>query len=837
MKQFVILIFALMMGLLLSAAVIPNAGSRYYLLQTATLSAKVIGATNLGEAVIQDAGFNSAQHFEFIPVAGKTDTYFLRNDAGMYLINSEDLPYLTEYWDTALPGYGEWMLEGSSLSAVKLKSVTSAYLGSDNYKSGSFVLCDKASNHESTGFRLVPATSMTQNLLIDGGFENAVVEGAPLGVWINNNNRTFGNDNPTALNYRSRIINNGYQSVGNSAFMARFYGDENSYTRVSYQLTNLTKGATYQFMYKYKQGNSNASDATVSTYASLVANDLPANSFSNVFVSTPPSTTATTQTPGNATLTFFAPSAECFVVWEKNPAAAAGRNWLFYIDDMMLVKTADASPQIYTDATPFSFSNTNRTSSMKVTGVMLADSIRITAPAGITVTPSVLAADASLATIIVKYTGVNQVSGNIELRSGNFSRQISVTAVYNAGLRTMFDSEIYYIQQRTGGKVLAKRTDNTIGLKYADAGDLSQQYRFIGIPGAENPQTYVIANAENKFLKVAANNTIGLTTQAGDAERWFVQGQSDTLVYISRAIDAAWAISADSVFDNSLVYANKTVAHANAAFVLQKMSDVLSSNYMFDPDFEYSPLDGGPLGTWIPNNDPLQFGGFGFSRVQGYNGWQSSGNKTMYLRFLGDGSSYNSISQKLFNLTPGATYRLDLQYKCQSTSSTSLVNIYAATAANAPRSSAIGGFYSSTQVASGNLATQPAQSTSLTFVAPLRSVWIVFAKNTTGTNYNFFLDNLRLTETIPSSVSIVADVLDAHAYVSNKTLFVDFEDRTGEVLQAALFGLQGQLIFSGQFQPVPGLNEIREELNLSPGLYVLRLSQGGKVKSVRLIVQ
>jgi len=836
MKQFVSLIFALLMGLLLSAAVIPDAGSRYYLLQTATLSAKVIGATDLGEAVIQDAAFSSAQQFEFIPVAGKTNTYFLRNGAGMYLINSEDLPYLTEYWDTALPGYGEWMLEGSSLSAVKLKSVTSAYLGSDNYKTGSIVLCDKASNHESTGFRLVTTTSMTQNLLIDGGFENAVVEGAPLGLWINNSNRIFGNDNPTALNYRSRIISNGYQSAGNNAFLARFYGDENSYTRVSYQLNNLTKGAIYRFTYKYKQGNSNASDATINTYATVNPNDASVNAFSNVFVSTPPSTTAITQVPGTATLTFFAPSTECFVVWEKNPVTAAGRNWLFYIDDMMLVKTADASPQIYTEAALFSFSNTNRTSSMKVTGVMLTDSIQITAPAGIIVTPSVLAADASLSTISVRYTGVNQVSGIIELKSGDFSRQISVTAVNNAGLRTLIDSDIYYIQQRTSGKVLAKRSDNSIGLKYADAGDLSQQFRFIGIPDTGIPQTYIIANAENQFMKVAANNTIGLTTQAGDAERWVVQGQSDSLVYITRAIDAAWVLSTDSVFENSLIYANRSVAQANAAFVLQKMSNVLSSVYMFDPDFEYSPLDGGPLGTWIPNNDPLQFGGFGFSRVQGYNGWQSSGNKAMYLRFLGDGSSYNSISHKLFNLTPGATYRLDLQYKCQSTSNTSLVNIFAATTANAPRSSAIGGFHTTTTVAASNLASQPAQSTSLTFVAPLRSVWIVFAKNTTSTNYNFFIDNLKLTETIPSSVSQITEVIDAHAYVSNNTLFVDFEDRTGEHIQATLFGLQGQLIFSKHFQPVPGLNEIREELNLNTGLYVLRLSQGKKLKSVRLIV-
>lgn len=837
MKQFVSIFIALTVSLFLNAAIIPDAGSRYYLLQTATLSAKVIGATDFGEAVIQDAGFGAAQQFEFIPVAGKSNTYFLRNGAGMYLMNSEDLPNLTEFRDVALPGFGEWILEGSSLSAVKLKSLTSAYLGSDNYKAGSYVLCDKTSAQESTGFKLVPAASMTQNLLIDGGFENAMVEGSPLGVWINNNNRIFGNDNQSAQNFRSRIVSNGYQSVGNNAFIARFYGDENSYTRVSYQLSNLIKGATYRFTYKYKQGNANASDATVNTYATLIPNEVSANAFSNVFVSAPPSTTAATQTPGTATITFFAPATDCYVVWEKNPAAASGRNWLFYIDDMMLQKTADATQQIYTETNLFSFNNTNRASSMKITGVMLTDSIRISAPAGITVSPAVLAPDASLATVTVRYTGVNQVSGHIELKSGAVSRQISVTAVYAAGLRTLFDSDVYYLQQRTGGKVLSRRTDNTIGLKYADAGDLSQQLRFSGIPGAENPQTYIIANAENQFLKVAANNTIVLTTQASEAEKWLVQGQSDTLVYIARAIDAAWVMGADSVFDNSIVYANKTIGLAHAAFVLQKISNVLRSPHMFDPDFEFSPLDGGPLGTWIPNNDPLQFGGFGFSRVQGYNGWQSSGFKAMYLRFLGDASSYNSISKKLFNLTPGAAYRLDFQYKCQSTSSTSLVNVYAATTPNAARTTAIGGIFTSTTVAASNLATQPAQSSSLTFVAPTRSVWIVFAKNTIATNFNFYLDNLKLTETIPSSISETSDWADVHAYIQNKTLFIDFEESAGERIQATLFGLQGQLIFSKQYQPVQGMHEIRENVNVCSGFYVLRITQGNKVKNLRLIVK
>ena len=836
MKKIVTFFLVLLWQILPLLAFVPEQGTSYYILQTATRSAKVFGATSFGEAVIQDAGQHVYQHFEFIPVVGKSNTYFLKNGVGDYLINSEDIPSLTEFFPEPYPGYGEWVLEGTSPGNIRLRALLGDYLGTADFNSGSYLFCDRKIDDVSITLALIPVATMMNKGMVDQSFENATTEGAPLGVWINNNNRILGNDSPTAQNFRSRVVSNGFQSVGNKAFGARFYGDENSYTRISHQLTNLNKGATYRFTHKYKQGNTNNADAFVNTYVTMIPNDVKANAISNVQASVPPSTTATSQAPGTVSVTFFAPADACFVVWEKNPNAASGRNWIYYIDDMELVELVAPVAQIHTETTSFTFTNQNRTSSMLITGVLLTDSIRISAPNGIKVTPSVISPDASMQEISVNFTGVTAVSGNVVLTSGDFSKSIPVTATYNGGLRTVNQQETYYLQQRTSGKVLGVRAvDQSVGLKYADADDLSQQLRFVQNKPDTDPHSFHIINGNNRYLSLSSSGSMYFTESVALADAWAFQGLSDTLVYVTRYDDAAFVMGSDSLFENNLIRGDRTIAQTNTAFILQKNSEVLSATYMFDPDFEFSPFDGGPMGTWIPDNDPLQFGGFGYSRVIGFNNWQSSGQKAFYLRFLGDGASYNAISQKLFNLVPGATYRLDLQYKCQSTSTTSLVNIYAATTANAALSSAIGGVHTTTNVAASNLATQPAQSASLTFVAPARSVWIVYRKNTTSTNYNFYLDNLKLTETIPSSVDQVNAQLPFHAFIAEGRIRVHFENNSTEPIEIRIFNAQGQIIQQNTYELNHGFNEIESGVVNASGLYLVRIRQGSRVNTVKIV--
>ena len=838
----IFVVFLTVFALQLNAAnVIPTGGVKYYLLQTATKSGKVIGTSVFNESVITTAENTTSQQFEFIPVSGKTDTYYLKNAAGFYLVNSIDVLSLTEYSDVVNGANCEWVLTGTTLASVRLKINSSGYLATTDIIDGSYLYCDKTVTDALGSFKLIPATSMVQNNLIDPGFENAIVEGTPIGTWINNADRILGNDDATTLNYRSRIVSNGYQSADNNSFLLRYYNDANSYTKISNKLTGLTQGATYKFTFKYKQGNVNTADATMSAYATAVANDVPINALGTIFTTTAPTSTATTQTAQSGTVTFVAPATSCYIVFAKNTASTSA--YLSYVDDMALTKTIDATRQILSTVSSLSFSATNRADTMLITGSQLTDSIRITAPDGISVSPKVLTASAGGAQVIVSFKGFYSVNGNITLTSGDVVKTIPVTATFTTSFVTPATGTKYYIQQRTGGKVIGKKTGALTGaLRYAEKDDNSQLFEFLPVSGKIN--TYYIKSAENKFLTKVKTALLGSSLEYTDAvmdnstyasySEWVLQGTSDTLVYITQATDAAKCIGSDSIIDNKPLYNDRLSTAANSAFVLQKATTV-TSMYMLDPNFENAPVDGGPLGTWIPSNDPVQIGLYGYSRVQGGNGWASSGKKCMYLRFLGDATSYNLISQKISSLTKGATYRLDLQYKVQSTSATALVNIYAATTVNADKAAAIGALYSTTTAATNSTATQTAQNTSMSFIAPASTVYIVYAKNTTATNYNFFIDNLVLTETKPSAVNKVEDITLFNAYVLDNHIVADVEMNNSTTVTFSIYNIQGQVLHSEKTNLVQGMNHNVFNALLPNGIYLVKMSVNGYSSTLKVI--
>jgi len=816
LRQFLTISFYFAMCLQVSAQI--STTERYYILQMHTLSGKVIGNTSFNEVVLNIPSNNKAQLFQFLPVTGKTNTYNLRNAEGYYLINSVDLLQLTEYSETPEGLHGEWTVEGTGLTSLRLKSGSSGYLATENFNVGTLILCNKTGTDANGLFKLVPESEMVVQGLIDPGFENASVEGTPLGVWVNNNNRILGNNDATTLNYRSRVVNNGYQSAGNNAFILRFYGDENSYTRISYQIGDLTPGATYTFSYKYKQSNVNTSTATSSSFISLTANDEINTRYGNVFTTTPPSTTAATQMPQDALITFVAPAPTCWVVFVKNPSTTT--NFLQYIDDMKLTKTAEATSQIYTTSTNFSFTNAVRTATMYVSGFQLTDSIRISAPDGISVSSSVLAPNALEQIVKLEFKGFYSINDNITLSSSGITKQIPVNASFTTNFLNIQNSEKYYIQQRAGGKVIGAKTNSEIAvLRYADLNDPTQIYTFIPIAGIFN--TYALLNDAGSYLSVSENR-LKFTNDITYNSMWVLQGISDTLVYITQASHSGKVIGSDSIIHDRTLYADKTSTSLNSGFCLQKVAKV-AGQYFFDGSFENSPTDAGPLGVWIPSNEPIQLGQYGYSRVQ-TSAWASEGKRCMYLRFLGDATSYNMISHKIQNLNRGATYRLNLKYKCQSTSATSLVNIYAATTPNAARSSAIGGVYTTTQVAASNLATQSPQSTSLSFIAPASEVYIVYSKNTTATNYNFFIDDLVLTETIPSAVEFPENDNDVKIYQSGESIIIEMKNFRYKELKIDLIDLQGKMFYSRNFKSETEIIKIETENISNKGLYFIRLT-------------
>lgn len=808
-----------------------STSERYYILQMHTLSGKVIGNTQYNEAVLNIPSGSKSQLFGFVQVEGKTDTYNIRNEEGYYLINSIDLLQLTEYSETSEGLFGEWKVEGSGLNSLRFKSGSSGYLATESFNTGSLLLCNKTASDANGLFKLVRESEMIVQGLIDPGFENAVIEGTPLGIWVNNNNRNLGNNDAATLNYRSRVVSNGYQSIGNNAFILRFYGDENSYTRISHQLTGLTPGATYKFSYKYKQGNVNTATATSSSFISLTANDEINSRFGNVFTTTPPSTTAATQSPQEASITFIAPAESCWVVFVKNPATTT--NFLQYIDDMKLSKVSEASSQIYTTSSNISFNDAVRTATINVSGFSLTDSIRITAPEGISVTPSVLAPNVSDQLINFEFKGFKSVNGNITLSSGTVIKNIPVTATFSTNIITILNSERYFIQQRAGGKVIgAKPESQNAVLRYADLNDATQVFRFIPMAGLIS--TYAILNDAGKYLSFIESK-LNFADAITNNSMWVLQGVSDSLVYITQAFHSGKVIGSDSIIADRTLYSDRRTSALNSSFCLHKISDVADS-YFFDSCFENSPTDAGPLGIWIPSNEPIQLGQYGYSRVQ-TSPWASSGKRCLYLRYLGDATSYNAISHKLQNLNRGATYRLDLKYKCQSTSATSLVNIYAATTPNAARSLAIGGVFTTTQVAASNHATQNPQSTSLSFVAPAREVYIVYAKNTTSTNFNFYIDDLVLTETVPSAVNNIKNEDSFKVYQSDNKVVIETGLTGIKALKIELLDLQGKVLLSRNIMLSSEVIKIETENIVTTGFYLVRLLSKEGVTTKKILIK
>ena len=69
MRKTLLALFILFIAVYSCAAVTPVSGAKYYILQTATLSGKVIGTTQFNEVVLNDVAKSTAQLFEFIPVS------------------------------------------------------------------------------------------------------------------------------------------------------------------------------------------------------------------------------------------------------------------------------------------------------------------------------------------------------------------------------------------------------------------------------------------------------------------------------------------------------------------------------------------------------------------------------------------------------------------------------------------------------------------------------------------------------------------------------------------------------------------------------------------------
>lgn len=146
-----------------AANVNPTAGVFYNIVQTP--SNMIFGAVNNTQPVVQTATNSLTQAFEFIPVEGKPDTYYIKTFLGMYLNKSTSNTWSTVYQSTINDLSSEWVItdDASSTTVFRLMlNFNSKYLATDATTTDSYLYCDKAVDHVRGLFTLTPATIPTE---------------------------------------------------------------------------------------------------------------------------------------------------------------------------------------------------------------------------------------------------------------------------------------------------------------------------------------------------------------------------------------------------------------------------------------------------------------------------------------------------------------------------------------------------------------------------------------------------------------------------------------------------------------------------------------------------
>lgn len=157
MKKLYILLCLLVAAFSAQATFVPNSSLLYNIIQTSSnLTLGVVGT----QPLVQTANSRTSQAFQFLPVAGKTDTYYIQNQDGQYLNKKTTVDW--DYWDviyeTAINGANsEWTITGEAASFRLMCGANSLYLASDAVTNGSPLYCDKAVDNVNGTFTVIEA--------------------------------------------------------------------------------------------------------------------------------------------------------------------------------------------------------------------------------------------------------------------------------------------------------------------------------------------------------------------------------------------------------------------------------------------------------------------------------------------------------------------------------------------------------------------------------------------------------------------------------------------------------------------------------------------------------
>jgi hypothetical protein len=132
------------------AAFVPTAAT-YNIVQNSTILSVGVGAVATQPTLVTTSTIPS-QTFQFIPVTGKADTYYLKNGVGNYL-NSNTNGTDVVYQATTNTLYSEWVIVGDAANNISFMSNSSnLYLGSAT----TTLNCSSAAGSTESAFTLTP---------------------------------------------------------------------------------------------------------------------------------------------------------------------------------------------------------------------------------------------------------------------------------------------------------------------------------------------------------------------------------------------------------------------------------------------------------------------------------------------------------------------------------------------------------------------------------------------------------------------------------------------------------------------------------------------------------
>jgi len=159
MKNLLLFLF-LLTAAFAQSALVPNPSTVYNIKQSN--SGLVIGGIGTAPC-LQAINLKTNQAFRFIPVSGKPDTYYLKNENAEYLNQQSAISW--DNWSvdfgTAINGTrSEWVIsdDATVTGGIRLKVNSNNYLASDKITEGSGIYCDKAIDNPNGLFVLEAAT-------------------------------------------------------------------------------------------------------------------------------------------------------------------------------------------------------------------------------------------------------------------------------------------------------------------------------------------------------------------------------------------------------------------------------------------------------------------------------------------------------------------------------------------------------------------------------------------------------------------------------------------------------------------------------------------------------